>query len=211
MDKEWKNKVAGLSVFEQWKALYHRNKPKQIDGRSIWGPGVVYKNSKKLVELLPGILKELKIKTFSDIGCADFLWLSQLDWSEIKYTGYDIVEEIIDENKKNFPGYDFKYINLIEDECPGSDMIFIRSVFIHTTLDDIKKMITNIKNSGSKYLMASTLPYIEENKDTSCIWLVKRNLEIAPFNFPEPLYLVPEMDRDDINNYMGVWKIDDLN
>lgn len=211
MNKEWKNRVNELTVYEQWKTLYNDKKKVQVDGKSIWGPGDYLKNSVKLVELLPGVLDELKIKSFIDIGCGDFLWLSKLDWSNIKYTGYDIVKDLIKENSENFEGFDFDTINLIEDECPKADMIFMRSVFIHTSIKDCKKMIKNIKESGSTYLMASTLPYIKENKDTSCLWLVKRNLEIEPFNLPEPLFLIPEMNRDDINNYMGVWRINDIN
>ncbi|UCF13183.1 MAG: hypothetical protein JSW06_02720 [Thermoplasmatales archaeon] len=211
MDLKWINRVKHLSIQGQWETLYNDKKKVQEDGKSIWGKGNVYRNSKKLVDLLPGVLEELGIKTFTDIGCGDFLWLSQLDWSKIDYHGYDIVRPLIKENRKNYSGFKFDVLDLIEDECPKSDMIFVRSVFIHTCLQGCLRMIENIKASGSKYLMASTLPYIEENHNTKCLWLVKRNLQIEPFNFPEPLYLIPEMDRDDRpNNFMGVWKIEDL-
>ena len=211
MDKVWKNRVKKMSVRQQWDTLYKDKKKVQKD-HSIWGPGNVYRNSKKLVELLPELLENLQITSFVDVGCGDFMWLSQLDWSRIDYTGLDIVAGLMEDNKKNYPGFEFRQFNLIEDKCPKADMIFVRSVFIHTSIKDCQKMIENIKNSGSKYLMASTLPYVDKNLDTSCLWLVKRNLEIEPFNFPEPDYLLPEMDREsgEINNYMGVWKIDDL-
>jgi hypothetical protein len=45
---------------------------------------------------------------------------------------------------------------------------------------------------------------------------VRRNLELEPFNFPEPIYLIPEMIKKEIpggnihNNYMGVWEIEKL-
>lgn len=210
MDRVWKERVKKMSVKGQWETLYNDKKRIREKGKSIWGPGNVYRNSKRLVELLPPLLENLEIKSFADIGCGDFMWLSQLDWSGIDYHGYDIVKGLMKDNRKQYPDFKFDVLNLIEDECPKADMIFLRSVLIHTSLDGCLKMIDNIKKSGSKYLMASTLPYIEKNIDTSCLWLVKRNLEIEPFNFPEPLYLVPEMDRNDINNYMGVWRLDDL-
>jgi SAM-dependent methyltransferase len=209
MDRRWKNRVKEMSVRQQWDTLFSDKKKVQKD-HSIWGPGDVHKNSKKLIELLPEVLEKLDIKSFTDVGCGDFMWLNKLDWSEIKYTGLDIVERMMQENQKKYPELTFKYMNLIEEVPPKSDMIFLRSVLIHTSIDGCLKMIENIKKSGSKYLMASTLPYIDENLDTSCLWLVKRNLQIEPFNFKEPLFLIPEMDRNDINNYMGVWKIDEL-
>ena len=35
----------------------------------------------------------------------------------------------------------------------------------------------------------------------------------GPFNFPKELYMVPQMDvvEGKENNYMGVWRIDDIN
>ena len=207
MDWEWHNEAVNLSVEGQWNALY--NKKMCLNNPSIWRKGNPFKNSAKLVDLLPGVLDDLKIKTFADIGCSDFVWLSKLDWSGIKYTGYDIVERIVDKNKETFPNHDFEHRNLINSECPKVDMVFIRSVFIHSRLADCKKIINRIMKSGSTYLMASTSPDIDFNGDNECLKVVKRNLEIEPFNFPEPLYLIPEMNRNDgINNYMGVWKIE---
>jgi len=210
MDAAWRNEVSGLTTKEQWDTLYEKKKKVQQNGRSIWGKNDVYKNSALLVDLLPDILIDLKIKSFVDIGCGDFLWLSKLDWSEITYTGIDIVQGLVDENKKMYSKFNFECKNLIVDDCPNADMIFMRSVLIHTSIGDCFKIIDTIKKSGSKYLCVSSLPQIDKNIDTTCLWLVQRNLEIEPFNFPKPIYLLPEIKKDGINNYMGIWEIDKL-
>jgi len=86
-------------------------------------------------------------------------------------------------------------------------MVFMRSVLIHTDLKDCNKILNNIKSSGSKYLMVSTSPELTINMETSCLWLVKRNLLIDPINLPKPLEMIPEIKDIDKNNYMGIWEL----
>ena len=106
--------------------------------------------------------------------------------------------------------------NLIEDECPRADMIFIRNVLLHNKLDAVKKILSNVKKSKSKYIMASTVPALKINKETECIWVVRRNLEIEPFNLPEPFIYVPEILPSKLkkarskNNYMGIWHVSSI-
>jgi len=210
MDAEWRRKVDCMTTAESWKTLYSDKKKVQGD-HSVWGPGNVYRNSAQLVELLPEILTDLYIKTFFDVGCGDFLWLSKVIMKGVDYTGVDIVAEMIEDNRTKYPSHSFDTMNIIDEVPPMVDMIFMRSVLIHTSLDDCKKIIANVKQSGSKYLMVSTMPLVEKNADTSHLWLVQRNLLLEPFNLPEPLYLIPEMNRDDVNNFMGIWEINDIN
>lgn len=203
MDRKWKKEVENMTTWEQWKTLY--NKKKDAGNISLWNSKNPYRGCNLLVELLPKILKKYKIKSFLDIGCSNRYWMSTLDWSGIKYIGYDIVDGIIQSNILKYPEHEFKCVNMIEDECPKVDMVFMRSVLIHTNLNDCNKILNNIKASGSKYLMVSTSPEINKNMDTSCLWLVKRNLLIDPINLPKPLEMIPEIKDIDKNNYMGIW------
>ena len=205
MDRKWKKEVENMTTWEQWKALY--DKKKGAGNISLWNSKNPYRGCSLLVELLPKILKKYKIKSFLDIGCSNRYWISALDWSGIKYIGYDIVDGIIQSNILKYPDHEFKCMNMIEDECPTVDMVFMRSVLIHTDLKDCNKILNNIKSSGSKYLMVSTSPELTINMETSCLWLVKRNLLIDPINLPKPLEMIPEIKDIDKNNYMGIWEL----
>lgn len=205
MDKKWQKEVGNMTTVEQWKTLY--DKKKDAGNISLWNHKNPYRGCSLLVELLPDILKKYKIKSFLDVGCSNRYWISTLDWSGIKYIGYDIVDGIIQSNISKYPEHEFKCVNLIEDKCPKVDMVFMRSVLIHTNLEDCNKILSNIKASGSKYLMVSTSPEIDKNMDTSCLWLVKRNLLLDPINLPNALEMIPEIKDVDKNNYMGIWEL----
>ena len=217
MDERWIKKTKGKTTKECWDLLYDQQIKVKPEGKSVWLPnGNIYAHSGKLVEQLPLLFKEFNIKTFVDVGCSDFYWQINVDWSGVDYLGIDIVKKIVNENKKNHPEFKFEHRNLIEDDCPKADMIFVRNVFLHTSLSECLKMIYNIKMSGSKYLMASNTDAVKENMETSNIWVVRRNLNLYPFNFPSPIKVVPEMkDKENPsiagkNNYMNIWEIDKL-
>jgi len=205
MDRQWKKEVEHMTTEQQWKTLYDRKKDSGNVG--LWNHKNPYKGCSLLVEKLPEVLKKYNIKSFLDVGCSNRYWISGLDWTGIKYIGYDIVNGIIKTNKEKYPEHNFECKNLIKDSCPKVDLVFMRSVLIHTNLKNCNKILNNIKSSGSKYLMVSTSPETNENIDTSCLWLVKRNLYIEPFNMSEPLELVPEIKDVDVNNYMGIWEL----
>ena len=46
------------------------------------------------------VLEKLEIKSFLDIPCGDYNWISTVDKIGIQYIGRDIVAEIIESNKK---------------------------------------------------------------------------------------------------------------
>ena len=48
---------------------------------SISGPGSDLTQTKILIETLPKLLEEYKIKTMLDIPCGDFYWMSNVDLS----------------------------------------------------------------------------------------------------------------------------------
>jgi len=194
MDKEWYKKTKDLNEQECWNELYLQEKDNVEDDKSIWLKNDdINKYSSWTEKHLNVLFDDLKIKSVIDVGCSDCIWQSKMQWDKVKYTGIDIVKEIIEDNKIKYPHMNFKHSNLIEDECPRADMVIVRNVFLHTSLDSVKKMLSNIKKSGSKYLLASTDFTLEENQETSCIWAIRRNLEIEPFNLSHSVAYIPEI------------------
>jgi len=214
MSKPWIERNRSLSLKQQWENLYNI-KVKQ-NNKGLWGAGEGILNAQAIIDFLPGLFKELDVKTFIDCGCGNFFWMNKVGFGEVKYTGVDIVNDLIESNKIKYPGVDFRCMNIVDEVVPKNDLVFARSVFIHLTIKDILKSIKNLKKSGSTYLMTSTSPQVKCNKDTECILLVKRNMTLEPFNWPEPIILLNE--RPDIKDpkilpkvsYMGIWEIEKL-
>jgi hypothetical protein len=201
MDENWRKEVEHLPLEEQWHMLYKWTKPIRAEGKAIWkgGWGI---DRKTLIDML----KSLGVKKIIDCGCADHHWLSKMDWTGIDYLGIDIVPELIEQNKKNFPDKNFQVGNIV-NEIPTGDIIFIRDVFTHLKLEDCLQVVENVKRSGSKYLMISSSSG-KENLDTSCLILYPRNLRIEPFNFPDPILTIKDKGKE--GYYMGIWDIDEL-
>ena len=203
----WKTEAMRLPLKEQWNKLYHIKLGNNFPG--IWAHGDGKKNSEVLLQELPVMFKRYGIKSFLDCGCSNFFWMNNLNFPAmgVDYLGVDIVNEIIENNKTKYPGINFRCLNIVEEAPPESDMIFARSVFIHLKTKDILRALNNIKISGSKYLMASTSPEVESNRDTFSLMLVRRNLCMAPFNLPEPLEYVEERCTPARRVVMGIWKL----
>ena len=82
--------------------------------------------------------------------------MQKVDISTIDYLGADIVNDLIESNKK----YDSKKINfekldIIKDDLPKCDLIFCRDCLVHFSNEDLIKAINNILKSNSKFLMTT--------------------------------------------------------
>ena len=80
--------------------VYNENKWNSAESKS--GNGSSLKNTQHLREFLPELIDLYNIKSILDIPCGDMNWFSKIDIKNIKYYGYDIVEELIQENREKF-------------------------------------------------------------------------------------------------------------
>lgn len=202
MDWDWYKEVNNLSLKDQWKKLFERKMKLRGNKGGFWGGGKIKHNAKTISDYLPELFERHNIKSMLDVGCGNFGWMCDVNLSGVKYKGVDIVQDLVDMNKEKYQK-DFECFNIVESIPKKYDLVMLRSVFIHLTNRDILKAIDNVKKSGSKYMLASTSPNIKHNKDTECLMLVNRNLEIEPFNLGKPIELINE--RYEI--YMGLWKL----
>ena len=183
---------------------------------SISGVGSSLKQTDELINKILDILDKYKIFSIFDIPCGDYYWMKRIDLSEKKYSGGDIVKEIIKKNislyKKN--NIDFIYFDLIKDKIEQWDLVFCRDCFVHFSYEDIFKAIANIKSSKSKYLMTTTFSDEDKNKDIQTGGWRTLNLLKAPFNFPEPTYTLNEKCSEFNGIFsdksLGLWEISQL-
>ncbi|WP_350290013.1 class I SAM-dependent methyltransferase [uncultured Croceitalea sp.] len=82
-----------------------------------------------------------------DLGCGDFNVGSQLVPFSKSYIGVDVVEELVERNKKLFINdkLSFKCLNIVEEELPKADCILVRQVLQHLSNNDIKKVVEKFK------------------------------------------------------------------
>jgi len=182
---------------------------------SISGPGASLKQTETVRAILPTLLKELKISSLFDIPCGDFNWMKEVDLSEYNYSGADIVNKIVDQNKIKYasPLRKFIWADITSSPLPKSDLLLCRDCLVHFSYADIAKAINNIIKSGSKFLLTTTFPE-RKNEDIDTGYWRPINLDSSPFSFPKPMLLFNENCSEEHGRYsdksLGLWKITDL-
>lgn len=173
--------------------------------------------------LLPHVFDALNIRTLLDAGCGDCNWMRFLPFDRFeKYTGIDLVEELISTVSTRYPGSnrEFQCKDFTKDTLPKADAVLCRDCFAYLCLDDIKQAIKKFKASGATYLIATTYSHTASNTDfiIGDHLSLKRyhpiNLEKPPFSFPKPLLTIDEQSLDGMpvehKRYLALWKLEDL-
>lgn len=185
---------------------------------SISGVGSQLNQTETLIKALNGLLKDeaLNINSILDIPCGDFNWMRYVEMNNVSYKGADIVEPLIGSNKEQYKdrsNVEFEVLNLINDELPKTDVIFVRDCLVHLCYADIDKALKNIKASGSKYLLTTTFNE-HVNKDIVTGEWRAINLQEAPFNFSNPRLIINENCTEGAGELkdksMALWEINKL-
>ena len=213
------NYIMSYSVADRFDNIYkHYGFGRYEETRS--GHGSLLESTKKIREGIVSLIKDKKIKSVTDFPCGDFNWMKEIYLNFDRYVGCDISKTCIEDNKKKYPNIDFRCLNLIEDEIPDNELLFVRDVLGHCPLEDAHKIIENILKSKCRYVLTTTfakitnerwgtvaeceLPRMNENiQEHGHFYPI--NLMEAPFNWPLPEAFIEE-DVEVINYDKGVRK-----
>jgi len=134
---------------EYWNARY-RGKP------SVEGNNSGYGSYGDQLEQKINWLRPLKdIKTITEIGCGDFNFGSRVVslYEDVKYSGYDISDEIIDRNRRAWPQYHF---GTMEEAMTPADLVMCVDVLFHVIdSEEAKNMVNLIESLWTKYLVVT--------------------------------------------------------
>jgi hypothetical protein len=183
---------------------------------SVSGQGSDDVQTREISIQIPKLVKTLGVKTFVDVPCGDFHWFSKMELELESYIGGDIIAEIVERNSRMYENGQRKFMktDIIHDPLPVADLLLCRDCLVHLSFEDIQKAIRNIIKSDNTYLLTTTFPECQENKDiVTGDWRII-NLEKPPFNFPKPISLINEKCTEGDGTYadksLGLWKISEL-
>tara|TARA_B100001057_G_C22605479_1_gene854459 strand:+ start:76 stop:810 length:735 start_codon:yes stop_codon:yes gene_type:complete len=202
-----------------YKSKYWQN----IEEGSLSGGGSNYISTSHIKKELGEFIECNQIKSMIDIPCGDWKWMSELDLMGIDYFGYDIVDDLILENKKRYAkeNISFGVKNLIYEKLPKSDLIIIRDLLVHLDHNDIIKCLLNLDSSDFKFVGITNYPSLLSHKNRifgDYLRLGDKwrplNLSIYPYNLPSPNF-----DINDTNNlteidkgkYISIWSKSNFN
>lgn len=209
-----KSKFLRKVIFYLTYKTNHWNKYKEIESNNliVSGPGSIpgSNQTNNIIKHLDIFIKYNKIKSILDMPCGDFSWMSKLIQmnSNVLYTGYDIVKEMIDLNNKRFSSDKIKFFvkDIVEEKSfDDFDFVFVRDFFIHIMNDDIIKILNVIKKSKIKFFACSSSANINFNKDVIIGRYRQLNIEIKPF-YLDKIFLKISEGLDD--RYINIYKLD---
>ncbi len=128
------------------------------------------------IEYLNHFISLNSVKSICDIGCGDFYIMNKVlnNNQQIDYCGVDIVEELIEFNKKEYGKENIKFVcmDVSSDDVtlPPAELLIIRQVLQHLDNERIMKILS--KTRGYKYILISE--HIYEGND------VRYNLDKTP-------------------------------
>lgn len=188
--------------------IYERNL--WDDPESASGRGSTLRRTTVIRRELPDLLSEVGAQSLLDAPCGDFNWMRYVELGPITYIGADVVPSLIARNDQLYGGDRKKFVTLdiTRSTIPTVSVILCRDCFAHLSFRDIRSAVANFKSSNSEYLFATTHTGEREHRDIATGQGRYVNLQLPPFNFPEPVKLVVE--DPELGKCLGVWRLQQL-
>ena len=179
---------------------------------SASGSGSTLAETAAIREALPVLFREYGIRSLLDVPCGDYNWMKEVAPSLDKYTGADVVRELVDDANRRYAGGSVRFVHLdaLKDRLPEVDCILCRDMLVHFPFREILQTLRNFKSSRSRFLLTTTFPDTEVNKDISLANWRMINLERPPFNLPPPVFVVLEHCPSKPDKSLGLWRLSDF-
>lgn len=187
---------------------------------SLSGRGSDLDQTRTIEKEIPKILNDFDVTSMLDIPCGDQNWMERIYLEKTLYLGADIVPALILRNTERFGSENKKFLelDLTSTVPPKTDLILCRDLFVHLNTTAILKCLSNIRASGSTYLLSTTFTNMRPYKNlplfTRGIGWRPINLQLDPFFLPAPIRVINENCTEGMNQYadksLGLWRIKDL-
>ena len=146
-----KNRLLGGSNQRVFNRVYRRS----LWGGSVGSPGFYSGDGSHdssvadYVALVRRIVKDGGVKSILEIGCGDFSVATLYAQDCERYTGVDVVPELIEYNRTQFgtETVDFLLADAAKREMPEADLCLVRQVFQHLSNRDISNILKNTRRS----------------------------------------------------------------
>ena len=96
--------------------------------------------------ILERLLVSPEIRSVVDVGCGDWQLGSLVDWHGKKYTGLDVVDEVVAANRKNWESERIRFVtgDVRLGEVPSGDLLLVKDVLQHWPTDDVARFLDQV-------------------------------------------------------------------
>lgn len=195
--------------------IYQRNIWRGIPGQSRSGPGSGTAATQTVAKAIAELVDRHGFRSVLDFACGDGWWMPDLPG----YVGVDVAPEAIEQARKLHPDrvYVVQDVRTL-DTLRGFDLVIVRDVIQHVSLDDGLDIL-HVARCSAEYILASSYDIPQHERNTGCSvaqarrgWAYANDLTAAPFIMGEPIERIPDgwayHERGGIRDprkYLGLW------
>lgn len=157
---------------------------KNKDGTGCSGTGSTAENTELYRIYLETFLETHQIKSVVDIGCGDWEFSHLINWNGIKYTGYDVVKNVIENNANKYSKPSIKFINenFLTADLPKADLLICKDVFQHLSNEEVMAFLPQLKKFKYCVITNDFNPAMANNLNTRIGGYRPLDLTKPPFN-----------------------------
>ena len=116
-------------------------------GQFCSGSGSNEYHASRYADVIRAVIRDKKIRSVVDLGCGDFTVGAKLQMEGVRYTGVDIVCDLIRLNQEKFgsANVSFQCADIITEDLPAGDLCLIRQVLQHLSNAEILSILKNVR------------------------------------------------------------------
>ncbi|MBR0778608.1 class I SAM-dependent methyltransferase [Bradyrhizobium diazoefficiens] len=184
---------------------------------SVSGLGSEDRATATIRDALPSLLQRLGARSLLDAPCGDAGWIGRLT-RDVAYTGIDIVPSLIDANRARVARGElagrFLVADITRDALPRAELILCRDCLVHLSFQNVARAVARFRASGARFLLVTTFPEWDDNRDCEDGDWRALNMEKPPFNWPAPREIINEACEEGGGGWrdksLGLWWLDEL-
>jgi hypothetical protein len=166
---------------------------------------------------LPRLLAKHGITSLLDAPCGDAGWINAANLG-VRYVGIDIVPDLVERLRAGAAtgdiGGDYHLADITSDPLPRCGAILCRDCLVHLSFANIERAVGNFRRSGATWLIATTFPGWQANRDCEDGDWRALNFERAPFDWGSPVELLNENCTEAGGGWrdksLGVWRLAEI-
>jgi SAM-dependent methyltransferase len=212
---EDKESFAGLSLEQRFRRIHDTN---------LWGAaaspsglGSEIDATAVLRDELPRLFEKLGVTSLLDAPCGDAGWINIANL-RVRTIGVDIVPSLIESLQARVAAGEIKgeyhLADITRDSLARCDAILCRDCLVHLSFANVERAVANFRRSGAKWLIATTFPDWQVNRDCEDGDWRALNFERAPFGWGPPVELVNENCLEAGGGWrdksLGVWRLAEI-
>jgi SAM-dependent methyltransferase len=132
------------------------------------GAGSFPEYTQPYVAMLQRFLRDHEIRSVVDVGCGDWQFSRLIDWDGVDYLGLDLVESVIEANRKAFATNSIAFeVATVGEPLPSADLVVCKDVLQHLPLAVVGDYLAQFRQRF-KHVLVTNDVYPDASTNDEC-------------------------------------------